>query len=301
MGKTREVDVCIEGTQAGHPFVISIECVSYGRPATIEWVERMAAKHQDLATDKLILRSNAPFTRDALEEAKSRGIETATFRAVAEDDDNTRLFSSLDTLMAKNFTLSPSKVVIKVPAYSGLAEERVAVQPDNTLFGRDGEELGSVMDLVMGILQSDHLRGYVLEHGDEAHKGFIVEMEIPTGPDGSPEICMEKIDSLLKRPTQLIRIGGECEIKASRIAMQLGVLGRVRVAWAETTAYGRTLFLVASDNEAGERKLSFMPVPAGEGPLVAKGDSERGSLIERMKKSADQQPVKKVGRRRARG
>lgn len=269
--KGREVDVVIEGTQAGHQFVISIECVDYGRRATIEWVERMAAKHQDLPTDKLILVSNAEFTQDALEEAEGRGIETVTFRAIEEGEDNARLFGSLDTLMSKNISLSPSKVTITVPAYADLAGETVVTLPDNTLFSERGEPVGSVQDLVMRLLGSEEVRGYITAHGSAEHRWFVLEGNLPRNETGMAALFMQRLEPLVMRPANSIRVEGECTINASPIAMQTGVLGQLFVAWGETTTIqGESVLLVATENE-GQTNISFMPVPEDSKQLLPKG------------------------------
>ena len=269
--KGREVDVVIEGTQADHQFVISIECVDYGRRPTIEWVERMAAKHENLPTDKLILVSNADFARDALEEAEGRGIETVTFRAIEEGEDNARLFGTLDTLMTKNISLSPSKVMIMVPAYAGLPRETVAALPDNTLFSERGEPRESVKDLVMRLLGSEEVRGYITAHGSDEHTRFVLEGNLPRNETGTAALFMQKREPLVMRPAHSIRIEGDCVINASPIAMQRGVLGQLFVAWGEmTTIRGESVLLLATENQ-GKTNISFMPVPEDKKQLLPKG------------------------------
>lgn len=268
--KGREVDIVIEGTQAGHNFVISIECVDYGRPATIEWVEQMAAKHQDLPTDKLILVSNAAFTKDALEEAEARGIETVTFRAIENSEDNDRLFGHLDKLMAKGFSLTPTKVTIRVPAFNELPQETVVTVPDNTIFDSTGSPTVSVYQVVHDLLSSDFVRNYVLENGDEAHKIFTLDLELPTDQNGSSIFFMEKKSPLILRPADRMRIECDCEISASPVAMQRGVLGPVKVAWGEAVTPGHSMFIVAS-YDSGQKMMSLMTLPDNGKQLAPKG------------------------------
>jgi hypothetical protein len=70
-GYQREVDIRIEHSIAGFPVTISIECCDLGRPATVEWVERMKGKHDDLPTNILILFSGSGFTELAKEKAQT--------------------------------------------------------------------------------------------------------------------------------------------------------------------------------------------------------------------------------------
>jgi hypothetical protein len=69
-GEEREVDVYIESTVDGLPVNISVECTECERPATVEWVERMKGKHEDLPTDVLFLFSRNGLTEPAIEKAK---------------------------------------------------------------------------------------------------------------------------------------------------------------------------------------------------------------------------------------
>ena len=73
-----EVDVVIETEVAGVPLVVSVECTSEGRKATIEWVREMIGKHDDLPTNKLVLVSKSGFTRPAKKLAEARGVDIKT-------------------------------------------------------------------------------------------------------------------------------------------------------------------------------------------------------------------------------
>src|SRR6266478_8348759 len=55
--RKREVDVCIEGIVGGHPVMVCIECRDHKRPADVQWVEAIKAKHEGLPTSALILAS----------------------------------------------------------------------------------------------------------------------------------------------------------------------------------------------------------------------------------------------------
>lgn len=67
-GARREVDVVVAVDRAVHPLVLDIKCkggLTSPRPATVEWVEQMWAKHMSLPTGKLILMEEGGFTRNA--------------------------------------------------------------------------------------------------------------------------------------------------------------------------------------------------------------------------------------------
>src|SRR6185503_6978270 len=60
-GDNREVDIVIDARSGGYPITIGVECIDHKRKASVEWVERMWAKHQDLHTDKIVLVSRSGF------------------------------------------------------------------------------------------------------------------------------------------------------------------------------------------------------------------------------------------------
>ncbi len=64
-GNLCEVDIVIEVKVADYPVIISVECTDHKRPATVEWVREMWAKHSDLPTNKLILVSRSGFSQEA--------------------------------------------------------------------------------------------------------------------------------------------------------------------------------------------------------------------------------------------
>lgn len=84
--KEREVDVVISTSSAGCDFNISVEVVSRSRPMSVTWVESMIAKHQNLATDRLILVSKSGFAASAIEKAKFYRIETVTLHEALDTD-----------------------------------------------------------------------------------------------------------------------------------------------------------------------------------------------------------------------
>jgi hypothetical protein len=124
-GTEREVDICIETMVGGHDLVISIECQDRGRTADVSWVEQLKAKHERLPTNALVLVSRSGLTTEALEVAKLSGIEALTFEDLDEQA-VARIFGPLGTLWAKELTLSPTKVVMRVAAVNDLLPDDVA-------------------------------------------------------------------------------------------------------------------------------------------------------------------------------
>ena len=98
-GESREVDIVIEVKISNYPVTISIECINYGRPATVEWVERMFGKHRNLPTDKLVLVSKSGFSKNAEIKAKALNIGTLSLK----EAENTYWpdIVAIETLIAK--------------------------------------------------------------------------------------------------------------------------------------------------------------------------------------------------------
>jgi hypothetical protein len=96
-GLEREVDIVVECSPNGVPYILAFECCAVARKATIEWVERQIKKHEHLS-DKLVLVARKGFTRTALDLARREGAVTITLsEAAAADwpaciDEYTKLF-----------------------------------------------------------------------------------------------------------------------------------------------------------------------------------------------------------------
>ncbi len=85
-GERREVDVVVEFRSGPHPFLLCLECRSGRRPATVEWVDTMHAKHRALNTNKLVLVSKSGFSHKALTKAQSYGHDAMSVRDAASVD-----------------------------------------------------------------------------------------------------------------------------------------------------------------------------------------------------------------------
>lgn len=85
-GQLREVDIVIRTIVSGYELIISVECTSKGRPATVEWVEQICSKHKDLPTQKLVLVSRSGFTEAARSKAVSMGAEPVSLEEAKQVD-----------------------------------------------------------------------------------------------------------------------------------------------------------------------------------------------------------------------
>jgi hypothetical protein len=109
-GKPREVDIAIETSANGIPFVVAFECRDRSRNPDIGWVEQLIAKHEHLS-DKLVLVANRAFTPDAVDKAKRHGVETVELSAATKQnwpallDQYTSLVFATFDLKIKTFTV----------------------------------------------------------------------------------------------------------------------------------------------------------------------------------------------------
>lgn len=254
-GTDREVDICIESSVAGHQITVSIECMDHNRKATVKWVEEMKAKHERLATDKLVLVSSSGFSEEATAIARTYRIETV---ALSDLDDNSaeKLFGSTNSLWIKVFTMRPTKVVIRVKTIGHLSAENVVSFPDNLIYDHQGNELFNVKMLVEYLLHTEYIVQKYIQIGNESHKGFEVRWE-PVSDSNSTPLCLKRLEPILLRPIEYVKITGSCSFELSKFPLKNGELGGVRVAWATGEFLGKEALSVASKNQLNETKISI--------------------------------------------
>lgn len=83
--REREVDVVVEFSQQGAPFILSIECRGTKRKLGIEAMEQLIKKHE-VRSDKLIVVSQMGFTKSAVECAVEHRVEAVTLEAASKVD-----------------------------------------------------------------------------------------------------------------------------------------------------------------------------------------------------------------------
>lgn len=254
-GADREVDICIESSVAGHCVTVSIECRDHSRKASVQWVEEMKSKHERLSTNALVLVSSSGFSKEAIAVARTYGIETVTLSDL-NDSSAEKLFGNTSSLWSKVFTLSPTKVVIRVQQIGKLPAENVVASPDNIIYDHMGNQLLNVKKLVEYLLHTEYVVRKYGQMGNESHKGFEVRWEPAKDSNGNP-LCLQKLYSLVLRPIEYVQIIGSCSFEISEFPLKNVALGDVRVAWATGEFLGKEALLVASKNRSDETKISI--------------------------------------------
>lgn len=254
-GAEREVDICIEQQVAGHNIMVSVECRDHKRRAGVAWVETMKAKHERLATNALVLVSRAGFTKEARNLAERYGIRLLAFDEVSKETVG-NLFGELSSVWSRSFTLSTSKATMRVEQIDELPAENVIVSSDNIIFSEEGKEISTAREQIENLLKSPEVGNEILTQGREDHKWFDITLVNPSDSRGRP-IYLQMLDPLILRRVEAIRVVGRITPYISEFQLKHAVLGEVRVSWGVGEFIGESVLLVASEDQAGEKRVSI--------------------------------------------
>ena len=250
-GKNREVDVCIHGKVGDHDVLVSVECRDHARRADVGWVEQMAAKHERLATNALILASKSGFSASALKVAEYYNAKTVSFDEIEKTDFGDLLGAS-SSLWAKKVIASAEKVVFVVQKVDGAETERVVVSRDNYLHKADGEVICLAEDLVNRLLRSALVRDYLLTHGDAEHSFFTLQWDVARSGLTTP-IYMRSLKPSELRAIQSVELRGPCSIEIQEFSVRQAQIDDVIVAWGEPSILGQDAIIVSvQDPDKGE-------------------------------------------------
>lgn len=144
-GHLREVDIVIRAIISGYELIISVECTNKGRPASVEWVEQLCSKHQDLPTQKLVLVSKSGFTKAAFLKALSMGAEP-----ISLEDANHVDWTKYVGRYSKLFFASINAVTMVIPVSSTLLPDdfRNGVPMKTRVLGPDGKFRATVEEIL---------------------------------------------------------------------------------------------------------------------------------------------------------
>lgn len=101
-----EVDIVIRSKISNIQLVIGIECTAKSRPATVEWVREMVAKHEHLPVDKTVLVSKSGFTLQAVKKAQANNAEVFSLKK-AGDTNWLQYLAQHRNLKLASFTFRP--------------------------------------------------------------------------------------------------------------------------------------------------------------------------------------------------
>jgi hypothetical protein len=155
----REVDIVVEAPIAGHLVTVGIECIEQGRPASVEWIDKMHGKHRDTEIDKLVLISKSGFSVTAKASAASLGYEALTLdEAEAVDWTHTIHLQQRMTLRSHAFEIKDARMTLVRPSGETLRELTLddyrTVMLTGAVLKPDGTHLRSFSELINGAFYS---------------------------------------------------------------------------------------------------------------------------------------------------
>jgi hypothetical protein len=256
--RRREVDVVIRGKQATHDVVVGVEATKGNRMASVEWVERMIGKHQNLPTDKLVLVSQSGFRPQAREAAAAAGVATFTPEDLAGDDPAYMVVNALRSIWPKTVALTPKDVRLRIKVPDG-REGWYRPAADLLLF-LDDERFFATLDKTLKQWLPANLKRIVEQIGladvaEDMERHFILEAGSPwtVGVEGTThQLCFrweggDWPDRL--QPIDVLWLGGEARIHVSEVELRHQRLGEVAYAYGEGKLSGQEALFVITENE----------------------------------------------------
>ena len=250
-GGTREVDVVIRGSVAGHEVIVSVECRDHKRAQTLGWVEEMATKHSSLPTSKLVLLASAGFSPAAKRKAGLLGIEAFSLEEAIDEDWTWLGSGNLEVwaLRIRGCRLGFDTEKIWFSAPSAMP-----------IFRPDGEYRGTIEEVVRAHLDgAPEFSESAIEHAKQSgHSEFWAECQ------SKPPFVVKDVHGLLHTATSIhVRVQAVCSPGA--INLRKGRLKNSAVAFGQ------------GQSPAGEFTLSL--VRCDERPptgAVSVGDAKTG-------------------------
>jgi hypothetical protein len=260
-GTLREVDVCIEAEIAGHAVCIGIECRDHKRRQSVGWVEEMHSKHDRLPTDRLVLVSSSGFTAEALDKAKSYGIETIIPEELTDEQ-----ASKIAARVRMVFTRMDMQIEI-VRAWVGASEtgppEVVLTAPNNDVFDESGNLITSMLGLTQAaMIQAQPKFGELIFDAPEDIKRFEVtvnppEIKIGDVPEMQKVYLQKKDPALHLRQIEKIEIEGAAKLVRADVPLRNNRLQGITYSWGEAVFDGKQTVFVATEGAEGPPDVSF--------------------------------------------
>ncbi|GHE30214.1 hypothetical protein GCM10017673_36090 [Streptosporangium violaceochromogenes] len=267
-GAKREVDVVIK-SRLGNPFprelIVSVEATSPVRPCTVEYVERMIAKHADLPTNQLILVSKSGFTVEAQTKANSYGVALFSPQTFSATDSEFQIVNKLESLHPRimNVQVKGARVAVQRP--DGSTTWFFASQ-QHIVFTESGDELDTFEQFCYAeVKRSWPKLGDAInlhEIGEPSRR----EVLFSTGPwrisaPDSPlcAIFRPTLTSMEFHPILGVQFAASVDIEPYEVPLTHMRLGEFNVAYGKGSLNGKTMILVAVENEQGG-SIVFRPL-----------------------------------------
>jgi hypothetical protein len=263
-GQEREVDVTITQEVAGHEVIVAVEATASGRKATVEWVDQMAAKHEDLPTSELVLVAEAGFAETAKNRAEGKGITALEPEDLAGDDPGFLVVNRLRSLWTKTVEIVPEEVRLGVEMPEG--KKWFKALPDHMLYTDTGREVDMVVAMIRTTL--DETWQQIAERLGIANLRESGERNLELLVPAPPTVRMEDEDVdrpvcvqwTLSDPPELhpvigFKIIGKLRFEVAEVPLRHLRLGKTAVAYGQSTDEVPSLLVVTEDKSGGKVTL----------------------------------------------
>ncbi|MCD6565729.1 MAG: hypothetical protein J7K53_07265 [Bacteroidales bacterium] len=245
-GQMREVDIVIESSIAGYNSIVSIEVIGWQKKkGDIEWVERMACKHNTLPTSTLVLVSKSGFTKNALKKAEFLNITTLTIEEALEKDWS-EFINSLGRYEEISNNYSCRIDTKKYPSDTGPPEidgSKIYAQKDV----REGVDLKVFIDW---ILQNKHLKdSFFSTIGKDSSRNYTVVYE-----SASPIYVLETNGKF--REIAKINIDLKSRQKTFNFNMSSGSFRNKDIAFGTNIASDKSAIITLMKDNENHRKIT---------------------------------------------
>jgi hypothetical protein len=238
-GEKREVDILLKSQLGDYSVVLSVEVNDRSRRAGSGWVEEMAAKHQALLTNKLVLVSRSGFTKPAMKKAKARGIEALTIEEASATDWNLALrLEGQRVFQLFNIRFSCS-------AHLTGRSDWLPAPLSARVFLPSGEH-PSVGDIVAFVLSNPTTKQAVLAHFDSTK-----EQEYHAIFDPPEETLFEEAPNTHTKLVKLT-IGLHLDFEATPVEFASGRFREHQISYAQAIDSDNCLSIVMTKKENGE-------------------------------------------------
>jgi Restriction endonuclease len=261
-GEEREVDIVIESEVTRHKVTIGVECNAHKRKASVEWVERMQGKHQNLPTDKLVLVSLSGFYKTAIKKAKFHGIETISIGEAVKVD-WTKIVGKTEHLYFEYYE-NTARYCVVMKSENDQTEEWAP--PNDQVVNSEGNE-ETVNHIVNSIVARDAVRKQVFKILDS---GGGLKFLLTYTPH-RPWYILDQNGR--RREIVSLPITLELAKETTRLPLRKGEVLGFQVAFGEAASSKGTVSVAVLESER-EHATTAIKLPTGELHIQQDKDSD---------------------------
>ena len=251
-GAKREVDIVIRHTVGTHRVTISVECTAEARPASVQWVDRLAGTHQSLPTDKLILVSSAGFSKEATAKSQALGIDTYTladastldWASVVHRVPEFRLVSFMVPYVTRaTVVLRGDSVELEVPS-----DTDFSVIP---LYNADGKLVGTPREIVNKWIRAPNLVRVAEERAfTDAGTILLFEVRMKQGVE------IELFDGR-RLPVHSIQVEAKCRKEEQTMELNKVAYGDAALTFGSSSSFSHPVDVVMAQRPSEQAKIAF--------------------------------------------